>query len=105
MDKVNRGELTKQDVYNDEMGGYRSLEAKASETQLMREVNDGFEFSVIDHGSFGMHSPDVKFLEVAIFTPNGNSQSQGYMTQEKVDNLFSVFKRDPLEAFRSIGGE
>ena len=31
MDKVNRGELDKQNLYDDEMNGYRSLESKASE--------------------------------------------------------------------------
>jgi hypothetical protein len=41
MDKVNRGELTKQDVYNDEMGGYRSLESKASEGYVNID-DDGF---------------------------------------------------------------
>ena len=30
MDKVNRGELTKDDLYNDQMSGYRILEPKAS---------------------------------------------------------------------------
>jgi len=43
MDKVNRGELTKQDLYNDEMNGYRSLESKAS------EVN--YDYNKIEGGS------------------------------------------------------
>jgi hypothetical protein len=44
MDKVNRGELTKQDLYNDEMNGYRSLESKASELGHNPPVgDDGFD--------------------------------------------------------------
>ena len=41
MDKVNRGELTKDDLYNDEMSGYRILESKANEGYVNID-DDGF---------------------------------------------------------------
>ena len=89
-----------------------------NEAQLMKEINDGWEFSVIDHGYGGGNkidgvgnSPDVGLLEVGIFAPdtgdiNGQKSAvQGYMTQADVDGLLSTFRTDPAVAFRSIGGE
>ena len=51
MDKVNRGELTKDDLYNDEMSGYRILESKATEEESLtmekawKEWKTGYETS------------------------------------------------------------
>lgn len=86
-----------------------------NEAQLMKEINDGWEFSVIDHGYGGGNmgnSPDKGLLEVGIFSPDVDpvmgvqkSVVQGYMTQADVDGLLSTFRTDPAVAFRSIGGE
>jgi len=93
---------------------YKLNRMMTNEAQLMKEINDGWEFSVIDHGYGGGNmgnSPDVGLLEVGIFSPdtgdiNGQKSAvQGYMTQEDVDGLLSTFRTDPAIAFRSIGGE
>lgn len=98
----------------DRIRNYKLNKSMTNEAQLMKEINDGWEFSVIDHGYGGGNmgnSPDVGLLEVGIFSPdtgdiNGQKSAvQGYMTQADVDGLLSTFRTDPAVAFRSIGGE
>lgn len=98
----------------DRIRNYKLNKSMTNESQLMKEINDGWEFSVIDHGYGGGNmgnSPDVGLLEVGIFSPdtgdiNGQKSAvQGYMTQADVDGLLSTFRTDPAVAFRSIGGE
>ena len=98
---------------------YKLNRSMTNEAQLMKEINDGWEFSVIDHGYGGGNkidgvgnSPDRGLLEVGIFSPDTDpvmgvqkSAVQGYMTQADVDGLLSTFRTDPAVAFRSIGGE
>ena len=103
----------------DRVRNYKLNKSMTNEAQLMKEINDGWEFSVIDHGYGGGNkidgvgnSPDVGLLEVGIFSPDTDpvmgvqkSAVQGYMTQADVDGLLSTFRTDPAVAFRSIGGE
>jgi hypothetical protein len=84
-------------------------EAKASEGQLMNINQDGWEFSVIDHGyggsDKGEYTTNDNVLEVAIFTPTGKSETKGWMSEEDIEGLKSTFVLDPAVAFRTIGGE
>jgi len=107
MDKVNRGELDKQNLYDDEMDGYRSMESKASEVEPS-EYMDDLHGTLVDDGSdswqwecdhcsgfslndSGFGSPQIRIIE------NHLRNEHGIITEakSKASELFG--QNDPNE--------
>ena len=85
MDKVNRGELTKDDLYNDEMSGYRILESKASEdwdTDMEEKANKNMKKQFGD-----FYDPNFNAMDVP---PEPKQQS--------VKDILADFRKD-MEQF------